>query len=127
MTENEISYLVRGCIFKVYNNIGPGLLESAYEAALFYEINKIGLLAQCQVGLPMFYENIKIEAAYRLDILVENKVVIEIKSVENLGEVHHKQVVTYLKLSGIKLGLLVNFNTDNIVTSIFRKINGLRE
>ncbi len=127
MTENEISYLVRGCIFKVYNNIGPGLLESAYEAALYYEIKKIGLNAQCQVGLPMFYENVKIDAAYRLDIVVENKVIIEIKSVEILAEVHHKQVLTYLRLSGLKLGLLVNFNTDNIVKSIFRKANTLEE
>ncbi len=125
MLENEISYTIRGCIFRVFNNLGPGLLESAYEAALLYEINKSGLQVASQVGLQMIYETIKVDVGYRLDLLIENKVVVELKSVETLLPVHHKQLIIYLKLSNIKLGLLVNFNTDEIGKSIFRKVNGL--
>lgn len=125
MTENELSYEMRGCIFNVYNNLGPGLLESVYEAALVFELNKKKLSCATQVGLPMQYETIRLDVGYRMDILVANKVIIEVKSVETLSEVHHKQVLTYLKLSGLKLGLLVNFNTANISASIFRKVNRL--
>jgi GxxExxY protein len=125
MTENEISYHVRGAIFAAYNNLGPGLLESAYEAALGYEIRRAGLQVQSQVTLPMIYDSISVDVGYRLDLLVERKVIIEIKSVEFLMNVHHKQLLTYLKLSGLKLGLLVNFNTDDISNSIYRKVNGL--
>lgn len=127
MTENEISFIIRKCIFKVYNTLGPGLLESACEAALMFELAKEGLKVKSQVALPMIYEGIKIDAGYRLDILVEDKVIVELKSVEMLLDVHHKQLITYLKLSGLKLGLLVNFNTANIKESIFRKVNGLEE
>ena len=125
MTENDISYRIRGCSFKGYKNLGPGLLESAYEVALAHELRKDGLTVSNQVTLPMIYEDVKVDIAYRLDIVVENKVIIELKSVENLLDVHHKQVITYLKLSGMKLGILVNFNTDEISKSIFRKVNGL--
>ncbi|MCO5239632.1 MAG: GxxExxY protein [Chitinophagaceae bacterium] len=125
MTENEISYIIRGAIFDVYNNLGPGLLESAYEAALQYELLKRGMKVESQVPLPLVYDQIKLEIGYRIDLLVDNKVIIEIKSVENLSEVHHKQVITYLKLSGKKLGILVNFNCTQIDRSIFRKVNGL--
>lgn len=125
MTENELSYEIRGCIFDVYNNLGPGLLESAYEADLTFELNKKGLNCLTQIGLPMEYETIRLDIGYRLDILVENKVIIEVKSVESIQDVHHKQIITDLKLSGLKLGLLVNFNCDNISQSIFRKVNGL--
>jgi GxxExxY protein len=125
MTENDISYRTRGCIFKVYNNLGPGLLESAYEAALQYELEKEDMQVRSQVALPMIYESIRVDIGYRLDLLVENKVIIELKSVESLINVHHKQVITYLKLSGFKLGLLVNFNADDISKSIFRKVNGV--
>jgi len=110
MTENDISYRIRGAIFKVFNELGPGLLESAYEAVLMYELAKEGLDVKAQVPLPLVYDEIKLDVGYRIDLLVENKVIIEIKSVENLAEVHHKQVLTYLKLSGLKLALLVNFN-----------------
>ncbi len=123
MEENEISFAIRGCIFKVYNNLGPGLLESAYEAALGFELIKAGLNVKTQVALPMVYETVKVDVGYRIDMLIEDRVVIEIKSVEALLEVHHKQVITYLKLSGLKLGLLVNFNCDDISKSIFRKVN----
>ena len=125
MNENEISFKVRGCIFKVYYNLGPGLLESSYEAALIYEIEKLNLAVRNPVPLPMIYESIRVNVGYRLDLLVEDKVIVEIKSVEQLTEVHHKQLITYLKLSGRKLGLLVNFNADDIKASIFRKVNGL--
>lgn len=125
MTENEASYIIRGCIFKVYNALGPGLLESAYEAALAHEIGKTGLSIRRQVGLPMVYDGVGVDIGYRIDLLVEDIVVIEIKSVENLLDVHHKQVLTYLRLSARKLGLLVNFNTTDISGSIFRKVNNL--
>lgn len=125
MNENDISYKIRGAIFNVYNILGPGLLESAYEAALVYELKKAGLHVQNQVALPMIYEEVKVDIGYRLDIIVEHKVIIEIKSVELLLDVHHKQLITYLKLSGMKLGILVNFNSDEISKSIFRKVNGL--
>lgn len=124
MTENDISYKVRGAIFKVFNELGPGLLESAYEAVLMYELAKEGLDVKAQVPLPLVYDEIKLDVGYRIDLLVENKVIIEIKSVENLAEVHHKQVLTYLKLSGLKLALLVNFNCAEPDKSIFRKVNG---
>jgi GxxExxY protein len=125
MTENEISFIIRGAIFKIYKKLGPGILESSYEAALAYELQKIGLQVNVQVGLPMRYETIETEVGYRIDLIVEGKVVVEIKSVENLLEVHHKQLLTYLRHSGLKLGLLVNFNTADINKSIFRKVNGL--
>jgi len=123
--ENDISYKIRGCIFKVYQHLGPGLLESAYESALKHELIKAGLSVQAQVALPMVYDTVYMEVGYRLDLLVDRKVLIELKSVETLLDVHHKQVITYLKLSGLKLGLLVNFNTNDIAKGIFRKVNGL--
>lgn len=125
MTENEISYKIRGAIFKVFNALGPGLLESAYEAVLVHELIKDGLEVKSQVALPLIYDDIMMDVGYRIDLLVEDKVIVEIKSVENLAEVHHKQVITYLKLSEKKLGLLVNFNCTEIDKSIFRKVNGL--
>jgi GxxExxY protein len=125
MTENELSYIIRGAIFKVYNNLGPGLFESVYEFALMHELTNVGLEVKSQIPMPLIYMETKMEAGYRVDLVVENKVIIEIKSVENLAEVHHKQVLTYLKLSGLKLGILVNFNCENIGNSIHRKVNGL--
>lgn len=125
MTENEISYKIRGAIFSVYNELGPGLLESTYERALVYELNLLDLTVKCQQILPLNYKSITIDNAYKLDILVENKVIIELKSVENLLDVHHKQLLTYLKVSKLKLGILVNFNSDDITQSIYRKVNKL--
>jgi GxxExxY protein len=125
MQENEISFKIRGCIFKVYNTLGPGLLESVYEAALVYELLELNLRTETQVPIPVIYNNIKLDLGFRADIIVETKVMIEIKSVENLAEVHHKQVLTYLKLTGMKLGILVNFNSEEISQSIYRKVNGL--
>ena len=125
MHENEISYLVRGCIFKVYKTLGPGLLESAYEAALSYEIDKIGLKVRRQLTVPMEYESIVIDMGYKIDLLVEEKVIIEIKSVKQFHGVHYLQLLTYLKLADLRLGLLVNFNCTDISKSIVRKVNGL--
>lgn len=109
----------------MFNALGPGLLESAYEAVLMHELVKERLEVKAQVPLPLVYDDLKMDVGYRIDLMVENKVIIEIKSVENLAEVHHKQVLTYLKLSGLKLGILVNFNCSEIEKSIFRKVNGL--
>ncbi len=125
MIENDISYKVRGAIFKVYNNLGPGLLESVYEAALKYELSKDELEVKSQVEVPVFYENIKLELGFKLDLLVNDKVIIEIKSVEKLTPVFHKQLLTYLKLTDKRLGILVNFNSDCISDSIIRIANGL--
>jgi GxxExxY protein len=126
MSENDLSFIIRGCIFKVYNSLGPGLLESAYEAALAHEIEKAGLSVGRQVGLPMIYDGVKVDVGYRMDLVVGGQVVVEIKSVEHLLDVHHKQVLTYLKLSGFRLGLLVNFCTTEITSNIFRKVNNLQ-
>jgi GxxExxY protein len=125
MTENDISYKIRGAIFNVYQTLGPGLLEFAYEATLIYELKSKGLDVLSQVSLPIIYNDVDLEVGYRIDILVNRKVIIELKSVDQIHPVHHKQVLTYLKLSGMKLGILVNFNTDNINDSIFRKVNNL--
>ena len=125
MTENDVSYILRGCIFKVYNKLGPGLLESAYQSALVFEVQAAGLKVEAQVPLPMIYEGARVNVGYRLDLLIHDLVIVEIKSVEALQGVHHQQLITYLKLSGLKLGLLVNFNTVDIAKSIFRKVKGL--
>ncbi len=125
MTENEISYIIRGAIFKVYKTLGPGLLESVYVAALVFELKKAGLNVKTEVPLPVVYEGEKLDLGFRLDILVNDMVIIEVKSIEQIAEVHHKVVLTYLKISGKKLALLVNFNTAEITKSIFRKVNKL--
>jgi len=125
MTENEITYIARGAIFKAFGILGPGLLESVYCAALTFECRKAGLHVRTEVPIPVIYEDERLELGFRLDILLNNLVIIEVKSVEQLAEVHHKQVLTYLKLSGMKLGLLVNFNCIDISKNIFRKVNNL--
>jgi GxxExxY protein len=125
MSENELSYLIRGAIFRVYNTLGPGLFESAYEAALVHELQALNLKVSTQVPVPLVYKSIKMEVGYRMDILVEGQVIIEVKSVEQLQEIHHKQLLTYLKLRALKLGILVNFNTADIRKGIVRKVNGL--
>ena len=123
--ENEISYKIRGAVFNVYNTLGPGLLESVYEAALKYELQKDNAKVESQVAVPVFYDEIKLDLGFRIDLLVDDKVIIEIKSVEALAPVHHKQLLTYLKLTNKKLGLLINFNTDNITNGIVRIVNNL--
>jgi GxxExxY protein len=125
MTENDISYKIRGAVFNVYNTLGPGLLESVYEAALKYELQKENIVVENQVAVPVYYDEVKLDLGFRIDLLVDSKVIIEIKSVELLAPVHHKQLLTYLKLTNKKLGLLVNFNTDNIASGIVRIVNNL--
>ncbi|WP_242670255.1 GxxExxY protein [Flavobacterium frigidimaris] len=115
--------MVRGAIFKVYNNLGPGLFESVYESALFYELTKTDLQVQKQVEIIIPYGEIILDPAFRIDLLVEDKVIIELKSVEDLAPIHYKQLSTYLRLSNKKLGLLVNFNTLNILDDIKRIAN----
>lgn len=125
MTENEISKITVDCIFKVHKNLGPGLLESAYEECLYYELNKTGLTIERQKPLPLIYETVKMEVGYRVDLMIEKKLIIEIKSVDALTDVHRAQVITYLKFSGCKLGLLVNFNVALIKDGIKRIVNNL--
>ena len=125
MDENDISYEIRGAIFNVYNSLGPGLLESVYSNALSLELESKGLKVGREVGLPAIYETQNLGIGFRIDLLVNDKVLIEVKSIENLAEVHHKQVLTYLKLSELKLGILVNFNVSQIKNGIFRKVNNL--
>ncbi len=120
--ENEITYDVRGAIYKVYNEFGPGLLESVYVSALHYVLSKMDRRIQREVGVPVFIDGEKLDVGFRLDLLVDQKVIIEVKSVEQLLNVHHKQVLTYLKLTRLRLAILVNFNVDNINEGIFRKI-----
>lgn len=123
MSENEISYKIRGAIFKVYNNLGPGLLESIYESALYYQLKKDGLNVVKQMEIPVKYEEVILDISFRLDLLVEDKVIIELKSVDELKSIHFKQLNSYLKLTDKKLGLLVNFNCTNILDNIQRVAN----
>ncbi|WP_304343404.1 GxxExxY protein [Chryseobacterium koreense] len=125
MEINEITFLIRKAIFNVYNALGPGLLESVYEKVLAYELEDYGLQVQTQVPISIKYNEMVFEAGFKADIIVEDKVIIEIKSVVEIHDVHHKQLITYLKLADKKLGILVNFNTDRIDKNIFRKVNGL--
>lgn len=119
---NDISYEVIGCSYKVHRELGPGLLESSYEACLFYERIQNGLIVERQKELPLIYEEVKLDAGYRIDLLVENQLIIEIKSVDAIAPIHKAQVLTYLKLSKIKLGLLINFNHVNLQHGIQRLI-----
>ncbi|UWX61667.1 GxxExxY protein [Chryseobacterium oranimense] len=125
MTENEISFYIRKSIFSVYNELGPGLFEKVYEKVLAYELASNGLNIQTQVSIPIKFKGTIIDSSFIADIIVENKVIIEIKSISEINNIHHKQLLTYLKLTGLKLGILVNFNTDYIDKSIIRKINGI--
>jgi GxxExxY protein len=122
---NELTYKIRGTIFKVHSSLRPGLLESVNVAALSYELSLLGLSVQTQVGLPVDYNGIILELGFRLDILVENVIIIEVKSAETLHDVHKKQLLTYLKLANKKLGILVNFNVASLKDkeSIIRIIN----
>lgn len=124
MNENEISRIIFDAGLKVHRQLGPGLLESAYEECLYYELSKKNLLIEKQKPMPLIYEDIKLDVGYRLDFLIERKVVIEIKSVESLTDIHIAQVLTYLKLSYCKLGLLINFNSVLFKNGVKRLING---
>ena len=125
MTENELSRIVFDCALKVHQSLGPGLLESAYEECLFYELRKIGLNVEKQKPLPLIYEEVKLDVGYRIDIIIEDKFIVEIKAVETLNEVHLAQLLTYLKLTDCKLGLLINFNVKLLKNGVQRVINGI--
>ena len=125
MTENELSKIVVNCAYKVHKSLGPGLLESAYEECLFYELNKTDLKIEKQKALPLIYEEVRLEIGYRIDLIIENKLIVEIKSVETLNDVHFAQLLTYLKLTDCKLGLLINFNVALIKSGIKRIANNL--
>jgi len=119
---NKMTYDLIGCAYKVHHNLGPGLLESAYRSCMVYEITKLGYGVKVEKPLPLVYEDIKLEIGYRIDIIVEDKILLELKSVESLCDIHIAQILTYLKLSGIKLGLLINFNVTNLKDGIKRFI-----
>jgi GxxExxY protein len=125
MTENELSNLVSGRAIKVHAALGPGLLESAYEECLFYELRESGLYVEKQKPMPLIYETVKLECGYRVDLMVERSLVIEVKSVEALNDVHLAQVLTYLKLSHCRLGLLLNFKVARMRDGIRRVVNRL--
>ena len=127
MTENEIARAIVDAALRIHRTLGPGLLESVYQAALNYELQKRGLPVVQQLGLPVQYEEVKLDVGFRIDLLVGDKVVIEIKSVEALAPVHRKQLETYLRLMDLRLGLLINFNVELIRDGIQRVVNRLAE
>ena len=122
---NDLSYKIIGSAMEVYKTLGPGLLESAYEKALVHELNLAGIPVQSQVGVEMSYKGVNIGEGLRLDLLVDNQIIVELKSVEELKPVHHKQLLTYLRLMDKRLGLLINFNVTDIMQGIKRVVNNL--
>jgi len=124
MTENELAKIAVNMCYIIHKELGPGLLESVYEAACVYELTKRGIAHTRQQTIPAIYDGNVLDVGFRADIIMENKLIIELKSIEHIEKVHHKTVLTYMKLSGIKLALLVNFNVDLIRDGIYRKILG---
>ena len=125
MTENEIAHQILDSAYRVHSKLGPGLFESVYEAALAYELAQRGLNVSRQFPIPVIYESIQIEAGFRADLLVEGKVIVELKSIEAIAPVHQKQLLTYLRLSNTRLGLLLNFNVPRLKEGITRLVNHL--
>jgi len=125
MTENEISAIVVDICYKIHVKLGPGLLESVYETILYYELIKMGLVVERQKPLPVVWDEITLEIGFRTDLIIENKLILEIKSIEKITEVHAKQIMTYLKITKMKLGLLINFNVPLIKFGITRIVNNL--
>jgi GxxExxY protein len=123
MSENELSKMIIGCAIEVHKHLGPGLLESAYQECLYYEIKQAGLKVQKEKPMPIVYKEVKLDRGYRIDLLIEEKVVVEIKTVEAFSDVHTAQVLTYLRLGNYKLGLLFNFQTTVLKNGIKRVIN----
>lgn len=121
--ENKITAEIINCAIKVHASLGPGLLESAYQQCLFYELKKSGLDVEKEKPLPVTYQEVKLDCGYRLDLVVEKKVIVELKSVETISNIHLAQMITYLKLSKCKLGLLINFNVNQLVKGVKRVIN----
>ena len=125
MNENELSKIIVDSAFQIHNKLGPGLLESVYEEIMYFELTKRGLHVERQKGIPVIWENLKMDLGFRADLIVENKVIIELKSIELIAPVHPKQLLTYLRLTGKKLGLLINFNEALIKDGITRIVNNL--
>ena len=125
MIENIITGKIIGCAIRVHNELGPGLLESAYEECMYYEIQHEGLKVKKQKPLPLVYHDVKLDAGYRIDLHVEDRIIFEIKAADALNDLHFSQLLTYLKLSRCKLGLLINFNVISIKDGIKRVVNGL--
>jgi GxxExxY protein len=125
MTENQISKTVFDTALTIHKTLGPGLLESAYEECLFYELNQCGLIVEKQKPLPLVYKEVKLDVGYRIDLLINKKVIIEVKAVEAINEIHLAQVLTYLRLSNCKLGMIINFNVTMIKDGIKRVVNNL--
>ena len=125
MTENELSRFLIGEAINVHKRLGPGLLESVYEECLGYRLIKSGFRIEKQKPIPLVFEEVKLECGFRCDLLVEGKIIVEVKSVENLNDIHLAQVITYLKLTGVKLGLLINFNVLQLKDGIKRVVNHL--
>ena len=122
MTENEITYQIRGAIYDVYKNLGPGLLESVYEEAMVYELQKRGLAVERQKEVPIQYDGHTLQTELRLDLLVDGKVIVELKSVQEMRDVFWKQTRTYLRLLGLRVGILVNFNVDDILDDAIHRV-----
>ena len=125
MTENELSKIIVNTCYHIHVELGPGLLESVYEEILYYELSEIGLKVERQKGIPVFWKGIKMDIGFRTDLIVNDKVIIELKSVEKIAPVHPKQLLTYLRITGLKLGLLINFKENLIKNGITRIVNGL--
>jgi len=117
---NELSYAIIGCCLRVHSELGPGLLESTYEMCLKYELEKDGMFVENQKLLPVLYDNLKLDAGYRIDLLVNKKIILELKSVDEIVPIHKAQLMTYLKLANLKLGLLLNFNVNRMKKGITR-------
>mgnify|MGYP000937205121 FL=1 len=124
MTENEIASIVFESALKVHKRLGPGLLESAYEECMFYELKKTNLKVEKQKALPLIYDEVRLDIGYRLDLIIEDKFIVEIKAVESLNDIHLAQILTYLRLSDCKLGMLINFNVTLLKNGVKRVING---
>lgn len=125
MNENDLSYKTIGAAIEIHKVVGPGLLESAYENALAFELREMGFEVKQQVPMPFVYKDVKQDVGYRIDLVINNKILVEVKSVETLAPVHYAQTLTYLKLSDLKLGLLINFNTPVLKDGIHRIVNNL--
>ena len=125
MTENELSKIIVDTAYQIHHKLGPGLLESVYEEIMYYELSKQGVNVERQKGIPVIGDELRMEIGFRADLIVEKKVIIELKSVEAIAPVHPKQLLTYLKLTGLKLGLLINFNEPLIKNGITRIVNNL--
>jgi GxxExxY protein len=125
VTENELSQVAIGCAMRIHSALGPGLLESAYKACLYLELMQAGVRVEVEQPRPLVYHSVKLECGYRVDLLVETKLIIEVKSVEALAEIHVAQLLTYLRLSDLRLGLLLNFNVAHMKDGIRRVVNNL--